>query len=205
MRIPLAALVLSAAFWPSHATAQDANDVITSAVPVYGRVLLVPQPARFAAAFENESDGSYILEFVPNGETLDAWTEMITVTGAQGAAAGGASPMDIGNSIGSGFQSACPDSFRAWDEGVVPIEGATAAQVFLLACGNVNGQSERALILVATDGENAYTLQWAARGPAVDKPEEDLQIWEPRGQILSNLRLCTPAEGEQAPYPSCAP
>lgn len=189
----------------SHGAALAQSDAVTATIPVYSRVLVVPVPAPFAAAFENEASGSYILEFVPDGETVENWTQMITVTGAQGAAANGASPMDIGNSIGSGFQSACPDSFRAWNQGEVTVEGATAAQVFLLACGDLNGQSERALILVAVDEANIYTLQWAERGAAVDRPEEDLPIWEPRGQMLTQLRLCTPAEGEAAPYPSCLP
>jgi len=200
-RLGCAVLALSV-LSPAPLLAQDMATTMTAAMPVYSRILAFPVPTDFEPAFDNENDGSFIMEFVPSGETVEDWSQMITVTGAQGAAAAG-DPLDYGTTIGQGFQAACPDSFRAWDEGVIEVKGAESAQLFAFACGDVGGYSERAVILVAFGAEDVYTLQWAARGDAVAQPEADTEVWQPRAQNLIGLRLCEVIEGEAAPYPSC--
>jgi hypothetical protein len=54
--------------------------------PIYGQLVRFSMPSNFAVAFENARDGNYIREAVLKGETVQAWTQMITVTGAKGLA-----------------------------------------------------------------------------------------------------------------------
>lgn len=198
------ALTVATAICPPYAFAQDMPERVIGTMPVYSRILAFPVPNRFETAYENESGGAYILEFVPQGETVEAWSQMITITGAQGAVEHYATPEDFVTPIGNGFRLACPDSFVAWDEGVVQVKGAQSAHLFVFACGDVQGISEMAAILVAFSQKDIYTFQWAERGAAVAKPEMDTPLWQPRARALLELRLCDIVAGEKPPYPSCS-
>ena len=191
----LTALFLTAA----PALAQD----MTGTAPIYGQILAYPIASGFVSAFESEKVGFYISEFVPEGQSVDAWQQMITVTGAKGLAASVGTPKDYAMVIGQNFQSACPDTFIAWDEGEMQITGANAAHLVVFACGDAGGQSEMATILVAVGPEDVYTLQWAERGAALTaQPQMDLSIWKPRAEQLLTLKICENI-GEEPPYPSC--
>ncbi len=203
MRLFTAACTAALALGPSGLIAQDAAAMMTGTMPVYSKILAYPVPTTFEAAFENEADGSYILEFIPSGETVDAWTQMITVTGAKDMAAKSGAPVDYGSILGNQFKTACPETFRAWDQGAVEIMGASASQVFTFACGDLGGYSEMATILVAFGPEDVFTFQWAERGEPVAQPDTDPAVWNPRAQSLVKLRLCDIVAGEEPPYPSC--
>ena len=182
------------------AVAQD----ITGATRVYSNILAFPMPQGFAPAYEDEQNGDYILEFVPQDQDIDAWEELVTLTGAEGVAQSGASALDYVQTIGAGFQEACPDTFIAWDEGAQTIEGARDAHLIVVACGSLEGASETVAILGVMGDADAYSFQWAARGPAQKtKPQMDVDFWKPRAEMLVQLRLCPVVEGEEPPYPSC--
>lgn len=192
-------------FWAAlicAATPGLAQDMVGTA-PIYSRILAYPIAQGFSAAYEAEKDGNYISEFVPDGQSVEGWQQMITVTAAMGLAATVGTPKDYAMVIGQNFQAACPDTFVAWDEGEMQVTGATAAHLVVYACGDAGGQSEMAAILVAVGPEDVYTLQWAERGAALmDKPQMDLSIWKPRAQQLLTLKICENI-GEEPPYPSC--
>lgn len=182
-----------------------AAEEMTATTQAYGRIVSFPLPAGFAAATEREANGSYILEFLPEGETVDDWSQMITLSAARGVAQEVGTPLEMGLRIGDGFQAACPTTFWGSDEGVQPVDGAEAAHLLAFSCGDAgSGQSETALILVALSGEDVFTLQWAARGPAVDEPlRPEPGLWQVRGVPVLGLRLCPVKLGEAPPYPSC--
>jgi hypothetical protein len=70
-------------------------------------------PSNFAVVFENAKDGNYIREAVLKGETAQAWTQMITVTGAKGLAGNRqVTPESFAVGIAAGFKKACPDTVR---------------------------------------------------------------------------------------------
>jgi hypothetical protein len=203
MRKMITYVLATAAMFPNLALGQDIGEVMTGTMPVYSRIVAFPVPATFVSAYENEDDGSYILEFTPEGETVDDWSQLITITGSKDTTAASGTPLNFGSILGNQFKSACPDSFRAWDEGEMDVKGAEAAHLFRFACGDLGGYSESAAILVAFSGADVYTFQWAERGDATAKPESDTAIWQPRAQNLVQLRLCPPVEGEEPPYSSC--
>lgn len=193
-------LVIFPIFVGFAAQAQD----MTGTAPIYSSILAYPIAAGFVSAYEAEQDGSYISEFVPEGQSVEAWQQMITVTGARDLAAKVNDPKDFAISIGQGFQSACPDTFIAWDEGAVQVTGATSAYLTVFACGDAGGVSEMATILVAKGPKDVFTMQWAERGPAIsDKPQMDLTIWKPRAEKLLTMKICDIVAGEAPPYPSC--
>ena len=82
----------------------------------------------------------------------------------------------------------------------------------LVGCGSVEDKhgrigtmhSETALIVVIQGAQDMYTIQWAERGTAADKPPVFNDVkWQHRFQQLQPIRICPVVAGEKAPYPSC--
>lgn len=183
------------------ATLAEAQEV-TATTQVYDRITAFALPEGFQGAYENERDGSYLLEFVPEGQSVEDWTQMITLSGAKGLALQMPAPLDVAAAIGEGFRDSCPESYRGSDEGAQQVAGADAAHLVMFSCGTVGAETESALILVASSGADVFTLQWAERGAAMPP---DPEVWLPRFDTLLSLRLCPLIAGEEAPYPSCNP
>lgn len=192
-----------------HTTSQPekATSFLTIS-PIFSQLVAFKMPLAFHVVNEETSAHAYIREAVPSGETVEQWTQMITVTGYKGVAADpGPPPAVLINSIAGGFKKACPDTISIGDLGEAPIDGRPAALAFV-ACGSVGdaGQShsESAVIMVVKGSQDYYSIQWAERGPAQTATVDfDKQKWVGRLQQLMPVFVCTKVPGEEAPYPSC--
>jgi len=204
----LAAALLSALAARSRAETAAPPASVTVISPVFDQLLRFSMPARFAAAYENTKDNFYIREAVPKGETVQGWTEMITVTGSKEMAkAANFTPQKLAASVVLGFKKACPETFAVKDFGERKF-GEQDAYMAVASCGKVNssadGHSEAALIVALQGATDAYTIQWAehrpraAPGAAIDEP-----LWRERLRELMPIRACAIVPGEAAPYPSC--
>ena len=199
--------LLGASAMPSRAENPTSSSV-TAISPVFGQLVRISTPAKFVAAFENTEENFYIREAVPRGETVNAWTQMITVTGSKGmATVANFSPQKLAASIAFGFKKACPESFAVKDLGETKF-GGQDAYMAVASCGKVDasadGHSETALIAAVQGAADAYTIQWAERAPHVSLPPGiDEAIWRQRLAELMPIRLCAIVPGEAAPYPSC--
>jgi hypothetical protein len=167
-------------------------------------------PASFVVVAENSTGPNYIREAVLKGETVNRWTQMITVTGAKGLVGSpkanpDATPETFAGSIVGGFRSACPESFAAQGFGPTKL-GDQDAYVAVASCGSVgtDRHGEIALVVAVKGRADYYTLQWAERTPAGGKPAIDEAKWLDRLRQLQPIRFCPIVPGEAAPYPSCA-
>ena len=164
-------------------------------------------PATFIAAHESTKGNFYIREAVLKGETVNAWSQMITITGAKGAAANpNFSAQGLAAAIAGGFKKACPESFAA--EGLGPARfGDQDAFIAVAGCGKVaadsSEHSEIALIVAVKGAADAYTVQWAERAAPSSAAGIDEAKWQGRLRELMPIRLCAIVAGEAAPYPSC--
>jgi hypothetical protein len=196
--------LLASSAW-AQAPAPAAFTVIS---PIFGQLVAFSMPASFTTAFENTNGPNYIREAVLKGETVKAWTQMITVTGAKGTAANPKiSPESFAGSMVGGFRSACPDTFTA--KGFGPAKfGDQDAYVAVASCGRVESSadkhSETALIVTVKGSSDYYTLQWAERAATAGKYAIDEAKWQARLRQLQPIRICPIQPGERAPYPSCA-
>jgi hypothetical protein len=186
---------------PTHANS------LLYVTPIYSQLLSFSYPAGFAPAFENSKDNQYIQESVLKSESLDRWSQMITVTGAKDLAANPAiTPKVFANTMASGFQQGCPNTFSAHNIGEFKIDGHDAMFAFL-SCGTLstNGKShsESMLLLVIKGSRDVYTLQWAERGPASKTPIVFEKKWSERMSSLTPVKVCPIVAGEKAPYSSC--
>jgi hypothetical protein len=175
--------------------------------PVFSQLVMLSFPKGFKpAAFEKTQGNFYIQESVLDGETVEAWSQLITLTGFKGLAADpGMTPQLLVARIAGSFKSACPDTFALQGLGPVKI-GAYDGFAALAGCGSVRGanHSETAYILGVKGTVDFYTVQWAERTPAsATSAVLDVEKWSTRFKQLTPIKLCARVPGEPKPYPSC--
>jgi hypothetical protein len=196
----LGALLASAS--PARAQAPPATFTVIS--PIYGQLVRFSMPSNFVVAYENAKGGNYIREAVPKGETVQAWTQMITVTGAKGLAGNRqVTPESFAVSIAAGFKQACPDTFDANPLGATRF-GDRDGFVAVAGCGRVansaDKHSETVLIIAVRGSADVYTIQWAERATGAAKPATDDGKWKDRLSKLNPIMFCAIVPGEAAPY-----
>lgn len=179
-----------------------------SVTAIFSQLLYLSYPREFHGAFENTKGSFYIQESVLAHETVEHWTQMLTVTGTQGLALNReVTPARFIERLASGYRRHCPESFSQ-----TPLRDAPIAAVdsygAILACGTVTdpeGAHSEVALLVALRGErDLYTVQWAERGaPAAAPPDPPASRWLARLERLRPIRLCPKLEGEGPPYVSC--
>jgi hypothetical protein len=176
--------------------------------PIYGQLVRFSMPSTFVGAHENVNGPSYIREAVLKGETVQQWTQMITVTGAKGIAGNPeVTPESFAVSMAAGFKKACPDTFAVKPFGAVKF-GDQDGFVAVAGCGRIettaDQHGETALIVAVKGSADYYTIQWAERTPSsAEKPAIDEAKWQERLSKLKPIRFCPIVPGEAMPYPSC--
>jgi len=202
-------MVCAAALLPLAAAPGSAGPTAPRAtVPVFHQLIAFTLPSPFKVAYEKTTDSYYIREHVPEGETVDEWKRMITLTGARGLSySPGASPQAYLQALARGFQRHCPDTFVSLDLGPqASIPQASFATV--ASCGRVSSggkaHSETSVMLTIKGSDDYYTLQWTERGADSSHPLAlDSRYWAARLAQLAPVQLCAIVPGEAPPYPSC--
>jgi hypothetical protein len=180
---------------------------VTAVTPVYSQLVMFSYPPGFKLAFAKDAGANYIQEYVLEGETVEKWSQMVTLTGAKGLAANQAvTPQRLVERIAGGFQGVCPSSFGAQPIGTLKISGHDAF-VALFGCGTVSSgppRSEVAMVLAVKGTADYYTIQWAERSQqSAQRPVLDGEKWLGRLKQLNPIKLCGRIPNEPAPYPSC--
>ena len=202
MKLCVMALVL---LLPQPVAAENATII----APVFSQLVTGPLPDGFIPVTENASATGYINEAIPKGEKIEAWTQLITLTGAKGLAVGEDAVTAVGfaDYIAGGYKGACPDTTVAEQFETPAIKGARQTFMGYLSCGSVHtgAHSESMVFLVMVGAQDIYTLQWAERGaPQARGIAYSREKWANRWDILlAAARLCEILPGEAAPYPSC--
>jgi hypothetical protein len=176
--------------------------------PIFSELLRLSYPGEFHGAFENTNGNFYIQESVLQGESVERWTQMLTVTGTKGLSLNPqATPERFVERIARGFRSHCPDSFSQTPLADEPLAGHDSYGA-ILACGSVadpeGPRSEVALIVAFRGRRDYYTIQWAERGAPAAAPVVPVPQWLARWQRLAPIRTCPILEGEGPPYVSCS-
>jgi hypothetical protein len=186
---------------------------VRTIIPIFSQLVTFSFPKDFVPAFENAKGGQYIQESVLEGESVQKWSQMITITGAKGLAANpNVTPARFAGSMAGGFKRVCPDSYSATysTAGFGEIKfGIHDAFAVVISCGTAgamaNPYSESMLLIVIKGESDYYTIQWSERGDASKTPIKfDSIKWPDRLKKLTPIKLCPIVPGEQAPYPSCA-
>lgn len=184
-----------------------AADGMVLTTPVFDQIVSYHLPQGFIPSFEQANQRSYIQEAVPAGESVENWSEMITMTGMRDGSDPKQTLEAAAEILAGHYQQACPATFAEQSLGNSEIDGNEAMTVFL-GCGTVaatqGNVSETAVIRFIKGPTGHYTVQWAERGAALETaPSFNPEQWKRRLADLSDIRLCDRVEGEKAPYPSC--
>jgi hypothetical protein len=149
--------------------------------PIYNRVLSFKLPRPFVTAFRQQSPAGYIVEYLPDGQTLANWTQMITITSRPGVGAAQVEDDALADFIFN--KRSCP-GWLYRDLGAVPSPTTARQRVIVLGCDEVQGSdyskavpgaSERAAIMFVRDGENVWSVQFAQR----NLPGQKLPLFDP--------------------------
>lgn len=204
--VALALLTPAALVAPESSLAGDGTG--RTVTPVFHQLVMFTLPAPFKAAYEKTSSGFYIREHVPEGQTVDDWSQMITLTGTKDLASKPeATPQQYVAALVRGFRRHCTETFSGADLGPQTI-GGYSAFAGIASCGRVDaggtGKSETAVILAVKGSDDYYVLQWAEHAAASNVPPPiDKGNWSARLAKLNPVKLCPIVPGEAAPYPSC--
>ena len=200
-------LLSSLAASAGHAEPVKQNG-FTTISPIFSELVMFSLPAEFTTVNDQSNDHQYIREAVLKGETVDQWSQMITVTGAKGLATEPQmSAQYFAAQIAGGFQKACPNTFSVKPMGEVKISEHDAF-VAVASCGKVDTSadkhSETALIVAIKGVADVYTIQWAVRTPSsAENLTIDEAVWKQRLEKLTPIHVCPIIPGEKPPYPSC--
>ena len=181
---------------------------IPAVTPVFSELVRFTPPEGFAIALEDSRDPHYTREMVPEGETSEIWTQMITLKAEKGLSADPKStPQPYLEKFAGNFRGACPDTFAAKWIGPTTVSGHDA-HVAWLSCGTLesgsNARSDSFLIVAIKGTNDFYRILWAEQGPASSQPIVfDELKWGDKLKRLNSIRICAKVPGEAAPYPSC--
>jgi hypothetical protein len=176
--------------------------------PVFHRLVAFSLPAPFKLGFERTTGNIYVREHVPEGESVDEWSRMITLSGVQGMAySPSATPQEYLQALARGFQRHCPDTFVALDLGPQPLAREPSFAT-VVSCGRITSggraHSETSVMLAIRGSDDFYALQWTERGPDSSHPLAlESRYWSARLAQLGPVQLCPIVAGEGPPYPSC--
>lgn len=206
--ITLFGLAIGAVHAGGASAPEPAQEGLQAITPIFSQWVSWRFPSGFHAVNEHATAKSYLFEAVPEGQTADQWSQMITLTGLANAADNEAlTPSDILVNLATGFHQTCPDTFAA-GRVEAPHLGSYATYAAVISCGQVgNGAdsySETAVVLAIKGAHDFYTVQWAERGPAQSSPLKlTADPWRQKLAHLLPVWLCDKTPGEAAPYTSC--
>jgi len=189
---------------------RQSGSAIHMVTPIYSQVLYFSIPKGFHPVLESTSNGRYIQELVPAGEAQRKWTQKVTALGFQSLSSmKDVKPEMLNVRLAQGFKKDCPESFSFEPLGAINLSGYEASAV-LIGCGaslpTGTAFSEAMLSIVIKGEKDFYNLQWAERGEASTSPFKfSAELWVQRLNALKPLIVCTPKDGEAAPYDSCIP
>ena len=179
---------------------------VRAAWPIFGQILALSFPQGFVPVTETTRGQQYLQESVPIGESVENWSQMITIVGNRGVALQPSVTADnaIDYFVGL-YRKGCPDSLALMDLGSGGLD-QYGGRVVIVICGTVaygkGPHGESMLLIVLRGSEDYYVIQWATRGPPRQTPPElSRGEWEERLQRLKPIKICD--RGEAPPYPSC--
>lgn len=160
-----------------------ATSLISATAMAASEQVLMPRFDGYVKAFEASDPGSGdISEYVPEGQTVKDWTDMVTVNSAPGSAA--ATPREFLGIIEAGWRMACPDTQANWlGEGE---EGGRPVAVLMLGCPRNpgTGKPEFTWIKGIQGLQGFHTVQKSFRA---EPAEADVVTWV---RWLRGVTLC---------------
>jgi len=153
-------------------------------------LLVPPMPAGWVKAYGAQGNGINMVEYVPPGQSVDSWSEMINVEVFHGR--GGASPEALQQKVSDGFKINC-EALHVDGLGRGTTSGLPAGR-WITYCGKVKqtGKGEITYFQAISGKANFYLVQRALRVAPFDplKPPFDratLAAWQ---KFFGQVAVC---------------
>lgn len=210
MRKPASLVIFAAitALLPIGVQARSTGQALVM-IPMFSQQPALLQPANWALAFQYQDARSATVKFLPSGQDLGGWREMIALQAFKGLAAHTEyGPEIMLRAIRNELAPHCPAGLVAFPLDTMSISGHSASAM-LLGCPEADddfgdflpGQGEMALYISIKGSEDFYVFRHAIRGarfnPATPpiNPENFLDYTERTAPVLlceksDNLPAC---------------
>jgi hypothetical protein len=167
-----------------------AASTILATAALVDETLLTPLPTGFKVGFSTEKGRMTMQEFVPAGETVDAWSSMVTVQVFHGMT--NADPDGFAGALGERWKSACPDgSAQKLQSGV---ENKYPYSLWMFTCPLNPGtrQPENMWQKVIRGADSLYSVQYAYRR------EVTKELIVPAMEYLRKVAVCDNRHADRA-------
>lgn len=193
---------------------EGSTEPCTMGTPLFTQFLVHRIPPDMVYAYQDGFvgkdgvGGSYIEEFVPKGQTLDNWQEMLTVRAEEGMALNpNITAEKYAALLVDTYRKSCPKTFNGADAGTTSFNGYDA-KIVLAGCGQSAGPSagysEVNMFVVIRAAREMMLVQWGVREPAkAQKPELEPEFWKARLDTLMPIYVCDTLPGSQEMDQSC--
>jgi hypothetical protein len=165
--------------------------------PVFGQAVVFTLPAGWKPGFVNNTRDTYMMEFVPQGQTVQAWREMITLQGFRGAARNPKfAPRAFLAALAARIEKACGATFVSQSLGDTKVDSFDA-HTAIIGCGNLNGQGEIAYHVAIKGTQDVYLIHRAFRGASFSRetpPLSAANVHERAARLLEPIKICERAE-----------
>ncbi len=160
-------------------------------------LLVPPMPAGWTKVYDAHGNGISMVEYVPPGQTVDSWSEMMNIEVFHGR--GGTSPKTLQQKVADGFRVNC-EAVRLRDLGSGTI-GGLPAQRWLTLCSKVKetGKGEITYFQAISGRQNFYLVQRALRVAPFDVAtppfaEATLASWQ---AYFDQVTVCDSADSKR--------
>ena len=181
---------------------------VTTITPVFSQLVAFSLPTGFVTVNENAQGGFYMQEAVPKGETVNNWTQMLTLSGFKDLARN--PKLDLvtfSNLFMKQMVKKCSPNASGGKVTDLKV-GEHDALIYFVSCANVNysgaAHSEQTLFLSIKGESDYYMILLAERGaPQESIPVFERDKWATRFKQIKPIKLCPRVPGEAPPYLSC--
>lgn len=144
---------------------------VAAEVPIYSQKIRFQLPSDWKHIFTDQTDDSYLIEFIPKKSSLENWTDLFSLQGHKGFK-GSLTPEQVSNNIATGFVKTCPKTAIYTKLGARKIDGHDAF-LSVIGCSNMpsdgvaglkKGMSEISYYVVMQGDADLYVAHKSVRG-----------------------------------------
>lgn len=152
--------------------------------------VLTPVPAGFKVGYHTVQGPMVLAEYVPQAETVNAWSSMITVQIFHGQ--GGRDPDAFAQTIASGWQGACANSTVTRVVGGAENGYPFAVWAFECPLNRETGKPENMWLKAVGGADALYSVQYADRAPMSPA------LIKPAMSYLRQVKVCDTRRKDRA-------
>ena len=155
---------------------------------LYDRQIVFAVPRGYVPVYQAQAPGQFLVEYVPDGETVERWSTMITV---RALARLGTLPLSTSEIAEKLFRpAACTKGAAYQDVGEAQLGPGLTTRIVTMSCENTGptpingvaaGQAEHGAAYVARGYDHVYTVSVSRRGSASGDANS---LLEPLGKVL---------------------